>query len=83
MEGELTVSSDPDVVDTPLAIGAQHDGTWPAEGIIDEVGLFNVGLTPDEVENIMTNGLGDATGVISVSASAKLAIVWGKVKVQW
>ena len=80
MEGELAVSSDPDVVDTPLAIGAQHDGTWPAEGVIDEVGLFNVGLTQDEVENIMTNGLAEATGVISVSASAKLATIWGKIK---
>jgi hypothetical protein len=82
MEGELAVSSDPDVVDTPLAIGAQHDGTWPAEGVIDEVGLFNVGLTQDEVESIMTNGIAEATGVISVSASAKLAIVWGKIKAQ-
>jgi len=82
MEGELAVSSDPDVVDTPLAIGAQHDGTWPAEGVIDEVGLFNVGLTQDEVENIMTNGLAEATGLLSVSASAKLASVWGKVKAQ-
>jgi len=82
MEGDLAVSSDPDVVDTPLAIGAQHDGTWPAEGVIDEVGLFNVGLTQDDIENIMTNGLAEATGVISVSASAKLATVWGKIKAQ-
>jgi hypothetical protein len=80
MEGELAVSSDPDTVDTPLAIGAQHDGIWPIIGIIDDVALFNVGLTEKEVKDIMSKGVAEATGVIAVSAAGKLTTAWGKIK---
>jgi len=80
MEGELAIDSDPDVVDTPLAIGAQHDGFWPFAGIIDDVALFDVGLTEDEVRDIMDKGVGESTGVLAVSDAGKLAAAWGKIK---
>jgi len=83
LEGELAVSSDPDVVDTPLAIGAQHDGVWPIQGIIDDVGLFSVGLTEDEVKDIMSKGLAEVTGVLPVSSAGKSATAWGKIKAQY
>ncbi|MFC1714956.1 LamG domain-containing protein [Candidatus Poribacteria bacterium] len=80
VEGELAVSSDPDTVDTPLAIGAQHDGFWPIIGIIDDVALFDVGLTEKEVRDIMEKGVAEATGVLPVSNAGKLATAWGKIK---
>ncbi|MFC1714957.1 LamG domain-containing protein [Candidatus Poribacteria bacterium] len=84
MEAELAVSNDPGTVDTPLAIGAQHDGFWPSNAVIDEVGLFSVGLTSDEVGNIMVNGLAAETGLTAaVSPMGNISTTWGGVKVQY
>ncbi len=46
--------------------------------IMDEVGLFNDGLTEDEVQDIMKNGI--AHTVFAVDPSQKLPVVWGKLK---
>ena len=46
-------------------------------GIIDEVGVFNVALTEDDVKDIMSNGI---TGGTAVSPSGKLATTWSELK---
>ena len=49
-------------------------------GIIDEVAVFNVVLTTDDIKTIMTKGLGAATGLAAVEPSDKLAATWASVK---
>lgn len=83
LDGEIEAQEDhsgePDAVDNPVSIGAESDGVLPFNGIIDDVGLFTVGLTQSEVRSIMTNGL---ETISPVSSAGKLAIAWGRVKVQ-
>ena len=51
------------------------------DGIIDEVGIFNVALALEDVQNIMENGYREALGAsISVDAPGKLATSWGNLK---
>jgi len=62
--------------DLNLLIGDGYAGKF--RGIIDEVGIFNVVLSEDDIENIMNNGLANA--VTAVSPSGKLATTWGGIK---
>ncbi|MDQ1317069.1 MAG: LamG protein, partial [Candidatus Poribacteria bacterium] len=56
---------------------------WGANGvIIDEVGVFNSALSADEIKEVMTKGLGEATGIAAVSSAGKLATAWGRIKFQ-
>lgn len=49
------------------------------KGIIDDVGLFNVALSENEMDTIMNDGLEAAAAVDVV---AKLTTTWGKIKRQ-
>jgi hypothetical protein len=51
-----------------------------APAAIDEVAVFNVALTNDEIKSIITGGLYMA--VFSVYPSGKLAVTWGSIKEQ-
>jgi hypothetical protein len=51
-------------------------------GIIDEIGVFNVALTEDNVKSIMTEGLETATGIAAVSPTGKLTQTWASIKNQ-
>ena len=51
-------------------------GDYNFLGAIDEVAIFNVVLTEDEINDIMTKGL----GITAVSSSGKLATRWGRIK---
>ena len=50
------------------------------QGVIDEVALFSVALSEDEIKEIMTKGLGVALGITPVSPKGRLAVTWGEVK---
>ena len=50
-------------------------------GLIDEVAIFNVALTPDDISSIMQEGV--AASATSVSPVGNLASTWGEVKIQW
>lgn len=65
--------------DLPLTIGSKS-GVHQMIGVIDEVGLFNVALTEDDIKNIVNNGLED---LATVSSAGKLATAWGSIKVQY
>ena len=67
------------IIPEALVVGAGHRGTiefW--QGRIDEVAIFNIALTEDDVKNFMDNGL----AALAVSPSGKLASMWGNIKVQ-
>ena len=52
------------------------------DGVIDEVALFNVLLTEDQITDIVERGLARTLGAEAVSPSDKLATVWGKIKIK-
>ena len=65
------------IIPEALVVGAGHRGTiefW--QGRIDEVAIFNIALTEDDVKNFMENGL----NALSVSRAGKLASTWGDIK---
>ena len=59
-----------------VAIGRHYDRY--TKGIIDDVGLFNVALTADDIKTIMDAGLGGVS--TAVSTRNKLAITWGEIR---
>jgi hypothetical protein len=63
----------------PLLIGMFLD-CCQFVGAIDEVGVFNVALTQDDVVNVMTNGLAKATNVSPVSPNGLLTTAWGEIR---
>ncbi|MEK7396409.1 MAG: LamG domain-containing protein [Candidatus Poribacteria bacterium] len=52
------------------------------DGAIDEVGIFNIALTKDDVKEIVTNGFKELFNIIAVRSSGKLATSWANLKIQ-
>jgi hypothetical protein len=83
VDGELDVEQDrpaqnSDLV-TSVLIGARYNGGAPSNffsGVLDEVALFNVALTEDQIQEVM----GSLSGTQAVSASDKLASTWGSIR---
>ena len=67
-------------VSSPVNINIASPESTRFNGIIDEVGIFNVALTVDDIKNIMNDGLASATGMTAVSTSGKLTTTWAKIK---
>ena len=65
----------PDLLGEGAAIGAdtRHDGLW--DGLLDEIGIYNRILTPEEVKRNAT-----ARQIFAVEAGDKLSLTWGKIK---
>lgn len=61
--------------------------TWEDQrflgGAMDEVALFNVALSDDEIKRIAEDGLERVTGITAVDPTGKLATTWSKVKVKY
>jgi len=53
-------------------------GRWYFKGMIDDVGIFNVVLTKDDIKDIMNKGLSSAA--TAVSTSGKLTSTWGDIR---
>jgi len=70
---------DPLQNDAPVTFGVTNtNGGEPAQGMIDEVAIFNDALSEADVLNIMRNGIQQA--VLSVEPSEKLAVTWGSIR---
>ncbi len=62
-----------------ITFGATNvSGNEPAQGIIDEVGIFNQALSEADIKSIMQNGLEKTA--LSVKPISKLATTWGNIK---
>ena len=74
--GKATADKKIDVTDNPVWIG--NDGYQQHfNGLIDEVAIFNVALTVDEIKRIIKQGLSE---VLAVSPQGKIALTWGRIK---
>jgi hypothetical protein len=63
-----------------LRIGASGTIGEVFNGIIDDVGIFNVALSAADIKTIFSKGLGMATGIAAVEPSDKLATTWASIK---
>ncbi len=78
---EGSTVSDPYIF-TDIGIGANFLDTWGQyfKGVLDGVAFFNIALTHDDINNVMTKGLKSAA---AVSPTGKLATNWGTIKAQY
>lgn len=65
--------------ENPVTMGHWGGGSR-FKGIIDDVAIFNVVLTADDIKDISDNGLKVALGSKSVQPTGKLTTTWGDVK---
>jgi len=61
-------------------IGASFANGEIFNGTVDEVGVFNVVLTEEEIKDIMSKGIGLATGLTAVEPLDKLETTWAAIK---
>jgi len=73
----LNITADAISTDANVTIGRQSDSKFYFDGIIDDVGIFNVALTVNEINDIMSKGL---AGIAAVSPSGKLTTTWAALK---
>ncbi len=87
VDGEMDISQPTTgifgVAGIDLLIGGTPTGERPANGLIDEVGIFNVPLTQEDIQQIMNDGLESAVGLsTSVNPTGKVTTAWARIKVQ-
>ena len=67
-------------------IGAQGGPNGPFtdfhNGMIDEVALFNVALSEQDLQTVMNKGLKESLGIAAVVLSGKVTITWASIKVR-
>lgn len=80
LEAKKSVTDKPVTNKADVILGERINSDNFIKGIIDELGLFNRGLTEDEVNNIKTKGLDKALGLAAVSIKDKLATTLGEIK---
>lgn len=66
---------DVDITASPLYIGAGAPAWLPVSGVIDEVKIWDIALTQEEIAVEMQGGPS------AVDPSSKLSLTWGKIKV--
>lgn len=59
---------------------ATDKGGWLSNCIEDEIGIFTVALTADEVKDIMEHGISWSLGGTAVKPLDKLSTTWGRLK---
>jgi hypothetical protein len=81
IDGELAASGPDGTNDTtndaPLHIGQRGDGTEFMNGSIDELAIWRIALTDDEIVEVMNDGL---ARILSVTHPGRLTDTWGSIK---
>ena len=81
IDGELETEQDQGgnitTSDWPIIIGSYAGLGYKSNAIIDELAVFNVALSKDDIHLLMKNGLNI---ILAVSAKRKLTSTWGRVK---
>ena len=78
--GKADVGPPPPQGDAEVHIGGwTGNATELLDGLLDEVALFNVALSPADMKDLMKKGF---KGILDVAALNKLATSWGDIKFQ-
>ena len=79
MTGQIALNTTPNINNAPLMIAAQPpNGGGPTFGIIDDVGVFSVGLEEGDIQRIMEDGL--SMFAAPVEPGGKLYGLWSALK---
>ncbi len=78
-EGIVKLGGDIVSTDATLWIGKRKPNNFAYTGLLDEVAIFNVVLSKDDINRIMNDGL---KAGFAVSSAGKLATAWAAVKNQ-
>lgn len=78
MDAQGSFTSKPNVTDVDVIMGRTPTGTYKYVGLIDEVAIFNVALSEDDIKSIVSDGL--KSTVTAVSPKANLVDTWGNIK---
>ncbi len=62
---------------TSVWIGKKANEAIFLDGVLDEIAIFNVGITEAQLKTFMEEGIN-----VAVEPSGKLAVSWGKIKLQ-
>jgi hypothetical protein len=77
--GQSAITSKPLTCEAPFMIGGQPPaGGGGVKGVIDEVCLFNVGLTEDDIKGIFNDGIKQY--ILAIDIKEKLATTWGALR---
>lgn len=82
VDGEQATKGDFGVFDIDLLIGGTPTGERPSNGLIDDVGIFNVALAEADIKKIMNDGLARSLGVKAIEPKDKLTTIWARIKFQ-
>lgn len=66
--------------DNYLGLGFRQGSSHYWMGMLDDMAVFKRGLSDDEINDIMDNGLAEV--MLSVDPKDKIALTWGKIKVK-
>lgn len=77
---QVYVQPSQDANPSRMRIGDGSNGGHQCEGLLDEVALFSVPLSQDDIKAIMNDGLERTTGFLAVEPESKLTTIWGKLK---
>jgi len=69
------------VIPDKIGIGTGSDGGHFLKGVLDELCIWKVELTEDEIKETM-NGLSNILKGFSVEPQRKLATLWGKIRLR-
>ncbi len=75
--GEKAVGVPDNKPNGDIRLASWKDPGWTYIGLIDDVGIFNIPLSEDDLLQVMDNGLEEALEVIAVG---KLTTTWGLIK---
>ena len=68
-----------EIIDHPMNIGSWEGQNRFYKGLADEIAIFSVALSVDEINDIIVNGL---AGVSPVSPAGRLVSTWSHIKSQ-
>jgi len=81
--GSAAVGSPPPADQAEVHIGGWQNNTSELiDGMLDEVAIFGVAITEDDMKNLMTKGIEKALGITPVEPSGKLSATWADIKAQ-
>lgn len=65
-----------------ISINENFKPPFEGEVLIDDVGFFEIGLSPHQIQDIYNNGLENFLKVLPVNPQNRLTTAWGKIKSQ-